>query len=345
MKLLICTQTVDRTDSALGFFHQWIEKLAAHCEHVVVVCLKEGAHALPPHVEVLSLGKEQGVSRLTKILRFYRYVMLRRSSYNTVFVHMNQEYVLMGGMLWKLLGKKVFMWRNHYRGSVLTDLAAAFCTRVFCTSKFSYTAKYAKTVLMPVGVDINSARMDVAVGRTPHSILFLARLDISKRPDLLIEALGTLARNGSEFSATIAGGPTDPASSYPAQLQAQAHTEGVADKVVFAGAVPNTETFRYYRSHDIFVNASRSGMLDKTMFKAAVCGCLVLTASRDFAALVPEACSYAEGDAADLARKLEALLALPPGKREELSRTLAGVAQAQSLDVLGEQLAKAMGGE
>ena len=66
---------------------------------------------------------------------------------------MNQEYVLIAGWLWKLLGKRTYLWRNHYAGSWLTDVAAVFCTKVFCTSKHSYTVKYKKTVLMPVGVD------------------------------------------------------------------------------------------------------------------------------------------------------------------------------------------------
>ena len=74
MRLLICTQTVDRADSALGFFHRWIEELSKRCESVIVVCLKEGKHALPHNVEVLSLGKEAGLSRFAKVFRFYRYI-------------------------------------------------------------------------------------------------------------------------------------------------------------------------------------------------------------------------------------------------------------------------------
>ncbi|MBI4086504.1 hypothetical protein HY416_00780 [Candidatus Kaiserbacteria bacterium] len=59
MKLLICTQTVDRGDPTLGFFHEWIAEFARHCERVIVVCLFEGEHSLPENVTVLSLGKER----------------------------------------------------------------------------------------------------------------------------------------------------------------------------------------------------------------------------------------------------------------------------------------------
>lgn len=341
MRLLIFTQTVDRTDPALGFFHRWIEELAPHFEHLIVVCLKEGNHALPPNVEVLSLGKEQGVPRFAKIFRFYRYTFGRRSAYDAVFVHMNQEYVLMGGWFWKLMGKKIYLWRNHYSGSVLTGIAAAFCTKVFCTSKFSYTARYKKTVIMPVGVDLESAHMEIPVERLPRSILFLARLDESKRPDLLIEALGALAKQGITFSATIAGGPTDPKSAYPERLRAQAKKEGIGERVAFTGAIPNTETFRQYRSHEVFLNLSRSGMLDKTMFKAAACGCVVVTASRDFAAMLgDDRFIFPEDDVQILCERIKAALALPDGERTAVVTREQVMLREQSLPALAERLAQ-----
>jgi glycosyltransferase involved in cell wall biosynthesis len=257
---------------------------------------------------------------------------------------MNQEYALMGGLLWKLWGKRVYLWRNHYKGSAFTRLAAAFCTKVFYTSRFSYTARFKNGVQMPVGVDVDSAHMDVAVERVPHSILFLARLDESKHPDLFIKALGILAQQQVPFTATIAGGPSDPRSEYPEHLRAQAQKEGIAAQVRFAGAVPNTETFRYYRAHEIFVNCSRSGMLDKTMFKAVACGCLVATASRDFAAMVSDPrFIFAEGDALALAERLKHLLALPPAdKTSAVEQLEKKVLHEQSLPVLVSRLVREM---
>lgn len=339
MRLLICTQKVDRPDSTLGFFHNWIEELSRHVESIEVICLEEGVHNLPANVRVHSLGKETGRKpRLVYILRFYRLIISLRGRYDTVFVHMNQEYVLLGGPFWKLWGKHVYMWYNHYYGTFLTDFAAWWCNKVFCTSKFSHTAKYKKTRLMPVGIDIESSRMDVAVPRTPHSVLFLARLDPSKRPELFLDALGILEKRGINFSATVAGGPADPLSSYPAELKARAEKLGIVARVAFVGAVSNTETFRQYRSHDIFVNCSKSGMFDKTIFKAVACGCLVLTASLDFAQMVPEIFSYEYNNDKELADKLEHLLSVSPQDRVRLSAELSGVLKKNSLDALVEKL-------
>src|SRR6478609_2539072 len=106
MKLLITTQALDSQDSNLGFFHRWVEEFAAHCEKVTVICLREGEHVLPNNVTVLSLGKEAGTSRLTRAVRFLTYIHRYRGEYDAVFVHMNPEYIVLGGYFWRRWHKK-----------------------------------------------------------------------------------------------------------------------------------------------------------------------------------------------------------------------------------------------
>src|SRR5271165_3873328 len=186
MRILICTQAVDKQDPVLGFLHIWIEELASHFASITVICLRKGQYDFPENVEVLSLGKENGTSRPARIFRFFRFVFSKRHNYESVLVHMNQEYILLGGWIWWILQKRIYLWRNHYAGTLLTDIAALFCTRVFCTSKFSYTAKYRKTVLMPVGVNTQLFRRIPDVERDGRKLLFLGRMAPSKKPDLLI---------------------------------------------------------------------------------------------------------------------------------------------------------------
>jgi glycosyltransferase involved in cell wall biosynthesis len=306
MKLLICTQAVDQDDPALGFFHEWIAKLAPRFDSIEVICLREGRHTLPANVSVHSLGKESSRSRLKYVSRFYRYVIGLAGSYDAVFVHQNQEYVLLAGWLWKLMGKRVYLWRNHYAGSFLTDIAAAFCDKVFCTSKHSYTAKYKKTMLMPVGVDTDLFRSD-AGKRIPCSILFLGRITPSKHPDILIEALGMLEKEGTEFTATICGPTLAKDETYLASLKQRVSELKLDEKVTFKGGVSHGETPALYASHDIFVNLAESGMYDKTLFEAAASGTLVVASSRDYTKLVGDTFAF-DDSAASLAHTLEALL-------------------------------------
>ena len=332
MKLLVITQVVDTEDPVLGFFVRWIEKFAKRVEQVEVICLKEGKYDLPSNVRVHSLGKERGrplFGSIAYALRFLRLAWRLRRDYDTVFVHMNQEYVLLGGWLWKLLGKRIFLWRNHYEGSWKTGLAVAFCNTVFCTSRHSYTARYKKTTLMPVGVDTERFHPDARVACRPRSVLFLARMAASKRPEMLVEALAELAERGEDFQATFVGSPLPRDASYYEGLKAQADLL-LDERVTFLPGVPNGETPSFFRSHEVFVNCSPSGMLDKTLFEAAACGCRVLASSEDWRALAGEASYF--NSSTPLAERIHAAFA------GELPIPLASIVEANSLTTLVDRI-------
>ncbi len=346
MRLLVVTQAVDTEDPVLGFFIAWLFEFAKRFDSLEVISLRKGKNALPDNVRIHSFGERVGSRQAAvssqfgrKIRYAWRFLWLAwklRNEYDAVFVHMNQEYVLIAGWLWKLLGKKVYMWRNHYAGSLATDIAAAFCMKIFCTSKHSYTAKFGKTVFMPVGVDTARFAPDARIARTPRSILFLSRMAPSKRPDMLIEALALIAEDGLDFSATFVGSPLPKDEPYYAALKERVRAHTLQDRILFKPGVPNSETPDLYRAHEIFVNASPSGMFDKTLFEAAASGCMVLAASADFAALAGESAHF--DSAAELAARLKASLGLVP------PALLAGVAARNSLETLAARLSQELGG-
>ncbi|RJQ34460.1 glycosyltransferase [Candidatus Parcubacteria bacterium] len=340
MRLLITTQAVDQDDPVLGFFVHWITEIAQHVEAVEVICLKEGLHTLPMNVRVHSLGKEERRSRITYVFRFFRYMYRLRRDYDAVFVHMNSEYVVLGGLWWRLWNKRIYLWRNHWSGGLKTMIAIWFSTNVFCTSKHSYTAQFKKTKIMPIGVDIAAFGATGDVARTPHSILFLARLDESKRPDLFVEALERLHERGVAFTASIVGNPTDPSSAYAHALRNRAATLSLEGVLTLKPGVSYREVPKVFAAHDIFVNLSRSGMYDKTLVEAAAAGCLVLASSDDYAAEVDQRLVFADGDLDDLTKKLEALLSLPETDRAALRTLLDAFARKHSLPEMANRLAE-----
>jgi glycosyltransferase involved in cell wall biosynthesis len=342
MRLLITTQVVDRTDPFLGFFHGWIAELAKRFERIEVICLKEGEHELPANVRVHSLGKERGASsRIAYSVRFLKLVWKLRGSYDTVFVHMNQEYILIAGWLWLILSKRIYLWRNHYAGGLLTDVAASFALKVFCTSRYSYTATYKKTTIMPVGVDAELF-VPSAVTRTPRSILFFARFAPAKKPDVLLEALGILSKEGVPFEASFYGSSLPQDEAYRASTVERAKVLGLGDRTAFYPGVPHAEAPAVFRRHEIFVNLSSSGTYDKMMFEAAASGCVVIAASKDFAAIVGEQYRVAE-DAKAVADKLRDILALPQGERAAMAAGLREVVlKGHSLGTLINRLAEAL---
>ncbi len=341
MRLLICTQSFDKNDRALGFFVGWTEELAKHFDLIRVICLSRGEATFPHNVAVYPLGKgEIGGPRLLKRLRYMaRLVNLAwrlRGEYDAVFVHMNQEYLLAAGWLWALLRKDVHFWRNHYDGNALTDVAARFAKKVFYTSEHSYTAKFPQAVRMPVGVDISQYAQSAS--RTPRSILWYARVAPSKRLELFIEALALLRERGATFNASVYGSPLPEDASYYEAQKRRASELGLGLSVSFHAGLPHAEGAKVFGTHEIFVNTSRSGMYDKTIFEAAASHCIVLSSSKDMEKeMGPD--FYFE-DAETLASELHRILGTEPGALLKIGEEFTELARRNSLQKLGERLAE-----
>ncbi len=344
MKLLIITQKVNREDPVLGFFHRWIVEFAKHFSFITVICLEKGAHDLPSNVKVLSLGKETRESRAQYLARFYSHIWHERRNYDVVLSHMNQEYVLLAGWLWKVMGKRIYMWRNHHVGDELTDMAAVFCDKVFCTSRFSYTSKYKKAVIMPVGVDTSTFQMHKKFNdRHPKSVLFLSRIAPVKRPEVFIEALESLKDKGLEFQASIVGDPNSTHHEYYESIKRSVADKGLSDRIVFKPGIPNYETVPVYNDHQFFVNVSSSGMYDKTIFEAMACGTLVLTSNKNLEGEIDSRFFLKENSSEDLASKLKVVFSMPKDESAKISNALHEyVVKKHSLEQLGKRLALEM---
>ena len=68
--LLIITQVVDREDSNLGFFCEWLEEFARQTDNLYVIANRVGEYDLPKNVTVVSLGKESGLGRAMRLFYF-----------------------------------------------------------------------------------------------------------------------------------------------------------------------------------------------------------------------------------------------------------------------------------
>ena len=273
MKLLVVTQKVDRTDPILGFFHRWIEEFAKHFEKVTVVCLEKGEYHLPQNVKILSLGKEERISKVRYIVLFYKYIWQERKNYDAVFVHMNQEYILLGGVFWRFLGKKITMWRNHGFGNLSTRFAVLISNKIFYTSPSSFTARFKKSVQMPVGIDTNFFKPNPSVTRVPNSVLFLGRISPVKKVLEFVEWFNALE---DMFTATVAGAALPKDEYYEKLVRAKA-----SERIKFIGAVNQDQALKLYQSHEIYVNKTPAGSFDKTILEAAACGMKLMVDNPD----------------------------------------------------------------
>jgi len=340
MRLLIITQKMDRKDPVLGFFHRWVEEFSKRLGRVTVVCLQKGECDLPGNVAVLSLGKEKWKSTAKYVFLLFYFSLRYANRYDAVLVHMNQEYILAAGWLWRLLGKRVYMWRNHYAGSFLTDVSSVFCTKIFCTSHYSYTARFKKTRFMPVGVDTEFFKPDPKVAQVPRSILSLGRIAPSKNIGAFVSALATLKNKGTAFIGDIYGNALPADLAYFESLKKQSADAGLSGQVKFMPGVPNRETPAVYSAHQIFVNLSPNGMYDKTIFEAMACGCFVFASNDDLRDKNDPAFAFAYNDPADLAAKISGFISLSEGEQKKKAEKISGLVRDHSLSRLADELIK-----
>lgn len=278
MKLLFITQTLDEKSPVLGFVHRWILRFAESFETVDVVALSVGEHSLPKNVSVCSLGKEKGGSTFTYALRFYGALASLQNRYDAVFVHMNPEYVVLAGWLWRITGKKVALWYNHTVGSAWLKIAQPFTDIVFHTSPFAYTARYKNAMRMPAGIDTEIFKPQ-DVPRIPKSLYFQGRVAPAKRVHVILEAFQKLHIDGDAALLTIVG-PED--EEYTRPLKAKYADLITAGAVVFKGPVKNTETPALYSAHTASVNLTDRGNYDKTVLESLACGTPAIVSSDAF---------------------------------------------------------------
>jgi glycosyltransferase involved in cell wall biosynthesis len=333
MRLLVCTQAVDLDDPILGFFHRWIEAFEGRFDSVHVICLKEGRHVLPA-ASIHSLGKEAGGSRLLYVLRLYRYAWSLRREYDAVFIHMNEEYALLGALMWWVLGKRVVLWRNHKTGSWRTRLACRLVESVCHTSPEAFVARFTNAHCMPIGID---TAVYSPLGVPPqHSVLFLGRLDAVKNPDVFLQAMQMLAAEDSLVRADLYGDPTPGRDAYAKDLKERF----ALPNVTYHHGVKSEQTPSLYRGHSVFVNLTPSGSFDKTIGEALSSGCIVVAANAAVCDALYPGCFVRPRDPTDVARGISVACALTD--RERAAAAAHGrefIVREHSLAVLVDRLA------
>lgn len=268
MRILICTQAVDRDDPALGFFIRWVEEIAKKSEHVLVICLRKGTHSLPKNVEVISLGERHKIFRAFELCGI---AWGRRNEYDAVFVHMNPEYIAAAGWLWRLRGKKIVLWYTHKSVNLMLRIATLFANKVLTASKESFRIPSKKVEIVGHGIDTDFFTPGDA--KRDDVVLSVGRLMPSKRHDLVIESAALVKKKLK----VIGEGPEED--------QLKKISESLKANVEFTGSLTHEQLRDEYRRAKILVHTSETGSMDKVVLEALATGVQVITTSdvyRDF---------------------------------------------------------------
>lgn len=311
MKLLIVTQKVNKDDPILGFFHRWIIEFAKHCESVVVICLEKGVYDLPANVKVLSLGKEDGVSRSRYLRRFYSYIWKERMGYDAVFVHMNPIYVILGGFLWKIFGKKVSLWYTHKNVDWKLRVAEKLVHKIFTASKESFRLVSKKVQVMGHGIDVDVFAPSPDKNRQNNQIVSVGRISSTKNQLAIIKGFETLKSLGYSGNLNIVGGPiTADDIKYDEDLKEYVRSSNLQDFVNFKGPVSPDDVVDMYKQADVFINLSSTGSMDKAVLEAMACNLKVITSNDAFKNILPPE-NLTDSMPQDIANKINILSKRP----------------------------------
>jgi glycosyltransferase involved in cell wall biosynthesis len=289
MRILIVTQAIDSQNPILGFFHRWVEEFAKKCESVVVICLFEGAHDFPKNVRVLSLGKEGGVSRFKYLKRFYSYIWHERNNYDAVFVHMNQIYVILGGLLWRMWGKRVSLWYLHKHVSVSLFIATLLCHRIYTASPESFHLHTKKTRYVGHGIDTEKFAYQEHNGGDAFRLVTVGRISPIKNLALLIDAVALMHSREAACTFMIIGDAETPLQhAYKHALVERVRGRDIESFVIWEGAQTHDRIPKLLADADVFLHASGTGSLDKSVLEALAVGTLPVTCDKTLSRDLPQ---------------------------------------------------------
>ncbi len=312
MKLLMVTRKVDKNDAQAGFSYGWVSKLAQKTEEIKVICLEKGnLNGLSQNVEVFSMGKEKGKSRLKELLNFQKGVVRFIRKVDGVFCHQNPEYTILIGPWAKIFGKKIVSWYSHRAINWRMKLMAFFADKVVTPTEEGFGLKSKKKIVVGHGIDTGLFKpAEQKQKKDILRIISVGRISPIKDYETLIKAIVIIKENIPVKIQIIGGLGLKEQKNYFEQLKEMVKKNKSGEMIEFKGLIPNQELPKYYQKSDISVNLCPTGSPDKVVLEAMACELPTLACNKTFVSdfgPYTDQLLFREKDHQDLAQKIISL--------------------------------------
>lgn len=331
MKLIFITQNVDDGDAVLGFLPGWLRELAARVDKLVVITFEAGTPpSFPSNVSIRSLGRERGAGNLKLLLQLRRELKraVKVDGCDTVLAHMVPKYAVLAR--WLAVPKRIpiYLWYTHAGVNRWLRWSEPMVTKIFTASEESLTIPTNKKVVTRHGINIHYLQPSPAEPPERGKLVTVGRLTPRKDVETLIRGVAALrGRNVNITLDVIGGSMAEGDDAYASRMRALCKDLKCDDIISFHGAVPYKSIAPIYRKAWIFVNASRTGSVDKAVLEAMACGSLVLTSNISFLPILRKPFRFDEGNVDDFANKAAELLQLDETARAARGAELRAIVQ------------------
>ncbi|QXE91559.1 glycosyltransferase family 4 protein [Geomonas subterranea] len=351
MNLLIFNLKTDADDTVLGFTTDWINALARHFSKVTVITMAVGRVSVAGNVEVMSVGKEKGWSEARRAAKFYALLgrVLSTRRYHACFAHMMPLFAVMGWPLLQLKRVPITLWYAHGHVPPFLRVAVHLVDRVVTSSRSGFRIETDKLVVVGQGIDTDRFAPSPRPEKDVLLALTLGRIAPVKRLEVAIEALALLPHGLREKVRLRFVGDTlrTEDQDYLMGLNRLVRERGLSRQVEFQAGVPFAEAPGVYAKADLFVNSSDTDSVDKTVLEAMSSGLPIVTSNAAFKEVLPLDLArdwiVPKGDPRALAQRLEHLVSLSAGEREDIGvRLRETVTAGHSLPRLAKRLALLM---
>lgn len=167
-------------------------------------------------------------------------------------------------------------WINRIYLPTVARFTLNAADRVFCYSKTDENrlrelGVNSSIAVINNGIDCSQFK-PLSIAEDPSQILYVGRLTEGKGVEVLLEAFALLSNEFSDATLRIVGdGPKQDS------LQRLAVKENIADRVIFAGRIPNDQLPALYNESAVFVLPSSSEGFPRTVIEAMACETPVVT--------------------------------------------------------------------